>query len=313
MYDSSREHPNAIPDLSSRLKFRQPNSVKVRRRVGERLSDSGGEKQAGESLSNLAGARPLDGRRPVAADARDGPLDWRRPVAADVRDGRSNPDDALSRFRDAAAGDGDDIPNRPAAGGGGGGIGNRDFSQLNFFKEKLMKDKLAVARRNMALNQQDAINRQNALFESRSRRHGMLDGGEDKNPVLRRSPANRRLPRVGGDEEAKPNFLEMLNDAKKMPRDGNGEGGTIRAEDTWRSQRRRPVQSFGDDLAKKKEEREPPRRIPMLGEFDMEGYLGAQRMVDGDGGDKMKKFQFNQVASDATPPDRFLKDYRNPL
>ena len=52
--------------------------------------------------------------------------------------------------------------------------------------------------------------------------------------------------------------------------------------------------------------------IPALGEFDMESYLGAQRMRVGEG-DPMKNFQFNQVASDSTPPDRVLKDVRNPL
>ena len=49
-------------------------------------------------------------------------------------------------------------------------------------------------------------------------------------------------------------------------------------------------------------------RIQALGDFDMEGYLSAQRITEGEA---MKKFQFNQIASDATPPDRYLKDYRN--
>ena len=52
-------------------------------------------------------------------------------------------------------------------------------------------------------------------------------------------------------------------------------------------------------------------RIPVLGEFDMEAYLSAQRMKEGEG-DPMKNFKFNQVASDSTPPDRYLKDVRNP-
>ena len=51
-------------------------------------------------------------------------------------------------------------------------------------------------------------------------------------------------------------------------------------------------------------------RIAGLGLFDIESYLSFQRMVIGEG-DPMKRFQFNQVASDATPPDRYLKDYRN--
>lgn len=52
--------------------------------------------------------------------------------------------------------------------------------------------------------------------------------------------------------------------------------------------------------------------IPALGDFDVESYLSAQRMKEGDG-DPMKNFQFNQVASDGMSPDRHLKDVRSPL
>ena len=48
----------------------------------------------------------------------------------------------------------------------------------------------------------------------------------------------------------------------------------------------------------------------ILGDFDMERYLSPQRMLKGQG-DPMRAFQFNQVASDATPPDRPLRDYRD--
>ena len=48
-----------------------------------------------------------------------------------------------------------------------------------------------------------------------------------------------------------------------------------------------------------------------LGKFDVEEYLSSQRMLMGQG-DPMSAFQFNQVASDATAPDRKLMDYRNP-
>lgn len=48
----------------------------------------------------------------------------------------------------------------------------------------------------------------------------------------------------------------------------------------------------------------------LLGGLDVMGYLSAQRMLQGQG-DPMHAFQFNQVASDATAPDRKLKDYRN--
>ncbi len=55
-------------------------------------------------------------------------------------------------------------------------------------------------------------------------------------------------------------------------------------------------------------------RITVLGDFNMESYLEAQKMVKEDvtvKGDAMKNFQFNQIASDALAPDRYLKDYRN--
>ena len=50
---------------------------------------------------------------------------------------------------------------------------------------------------------------------------------------------------------------------------------------------------------------------PNLGSFDVEAYLAPQRMLQGQG-DPMKRFQFNQVASDSTPPDRYLRDFRDP-
>lgn len=49
----------------------------------------------------------------------------------------------------------------------------------------------------------------------------------------------------------------------------------------------------------------------LLGAFDVEAYLSPQRMLKGQG-DPMRAFQFNQVVSDATPPDRWLRDVRNP-
>ncbi len=48
-----------------------------------------------------------------------------------------------------------------------------------------------------------------------------------------------------------------------------------------------------------------------FGALDVESYLSGQRMKEGEG-DVMKRFQFNQVASDATPPDRSLVDVRHP-
>ena len=48
-----------------------------------------------------------------------------------------------------------------------------------------------------------------------------------------------------------------------------------------------------------------------LGTFDQEAYLSPQRMNEKDGVDQMKRFQFNQFASDHTDMDRLLKDFRN--
>lgn len=47
-----------------------------------------------------------------------------------------------------------------------------------------------------------------------------------------------------------------------------------------------------------------------FGSFDPEPYLTGQHLKDGE--DEMKRFQFNQRRSDATPYDRDLKDIRNP-
>lgn len=58
-------------------------------------------------------------------------------------------------------------------------------------------------------------------------------------------------------------------------------------------------------------QKKPNTHSPHLGEFDVEAYLSPQHMLKGQG-DPMKAFQFNQVASDATPPNRWLQDVRNP-
>ena len=48
-----------------------------------------------------------------------------------------------------------------------------------------------------------------------------------------------------------------------------------------------------------------------FGNFDQEAYLSSQRMNEKDGVDQMKRFQFNQFASDHTNMDRHLKDFRH--
>lgn len=72
----------------------------------------------------------------------------------------------------------------------------------------------------------------------------------------------------------------------------------------------KPYKALEEEDKPNAEQAQRPR-IAVLGGFDMESYLAAQRMLEGQG-DPMKRFQFNQVASDATPPDRYLKDYRLP-
>ena len=51
--------------------------------------------------------------------------------------------------------------------------------------------------------------------------------------------------------------------------------------------------------------------LAMIEGFDREHYLAPQRMKKGDG-DPMKRFGFNQIASDSTPCYRPLQDFRSP-
>lgn len=110
---------------------------------------------------------------------------------------------------------------------------------------------------------------------------------------------------VGPDKDKMVGFGGVMG-SRKFVRDAKRAGG-LKSEHlgSQMSERNPPAINL-----KKVGEMQP--RISVLGYFGVESYLSAQRMKEG-GGDKMKRFQFNQVASDATLPDRPLRDFRNPL
>ena len=117
------------------------------------------------------------------------------------------------------------------------------------------------------------------------------------------------------NEEKKGRYLERNNDILHKL---NGPGVKAMKEKFGRVFNKRPSLAAIEDGRNPGQQvqdipaRAAASRIAALGEFDMDSYLEAQRMRKGEG-DPMKNFQFNQVASDSTPPDRVLKDVRNPL
>ena len=128
-------------------------------------------------------------------------------------------------------------------------------------------------------------------------------GGDGFLKKLGRKVDNAQMERLKGAEKL-GKLGRKMEDAQVDSRNGNG-----RSDDVMEPGRREPqVPAIGGGRGENR-----LSQIAVLGGFDAESYLNGQKMVQGDGGDSMKKFQFNQVASDATPPDRFLKDYRNPL
>ena len=141
-------------------------------------------------------------------------------------------------------------------------------------------------RRNMAdpsfLNKMEAIDRQNSLVKNKgSKQRGMDD------------PFRNQMSKESVESRGKnfPGFLGDLNGGRRNP-------------DPLISDSNQAVNSQKDMR------RSAGVGGSNLGTFDQEAYLQAQRMREGEG-DKMKRFQFNQVASDATAPNRFLRDYRN--
>lgn len=162
-------------------------------------------------------------------------------------------------------------------------------------KSKLRRDQL---RRNMAdpsyLNKMAAIDRQNSLVKrkviSKSRE---MDSMIDKRDPFQNQMSNKAA--VGGEPGG-----------KRIPGLLGGPGGGRRNSN--------PLNNDGSRALNSQKNRHQSADVEgsHLGAFDQEAYLSAQRMLEGDG-DKMRRFQFNQVVSDATPPNRFLRDYRNPV
>ncbi len=266
MYDASRKHLNAVPNLSARLNF-DPKEVGKRQRS------------------------PVDTRSRHKDAQEDGKVVF----------------DSLERGN----------------GGRGGRVDGASELGLDAVMAKLQKDKLF--KRNLAdpalLKEQEAIDRQNSLFKPRSnRQHHPMDDTFPNRPTASK---HRRLDKFSElNEEGKPNVLNMLNGAKKPGGGGVRNFESIKNEAVESLRRREwklPEAAAGRDVAgggggRRDGEGEVQQSgIPVLGSFDVEAYLAPQRMVNGGKGDKMKSFQFNQVASDATPPDRFLRDYRNQL
>lgn len=176
-------------------------------------------------------------------------------------------------------------------------------------ENKLYKDELRRKddlRRSMAdpnyLSKKEAIDRQNSFGKPRGRGQGKEQLSE-REELLRRQRLNEAAVLDGGVRKRGnvPSLRAGLSDADRR----------VKAD-----MEQNLVKALGGDMgdmSHKRENRLPETagRISVLGSFDLEAYLGPQRMVEG-GGDKMKNFQYNQVVSDATRPDRYLKDYRNP-
>lgn len=190
----------------------------------------------------------------------------------------------------------------------------------------------------------EKLNRNNAIEGEKFQRYGGLRGvpnvGEndpliqlrDKmndmdNQAKERLAMNKNLSQKSRDRikemmAAESNQRRLLNEGKKghflernndMLHKLNGPGMKAMKEKFGKVFNKQSSPAVLEDHPAQQIQNVPAAsRITVLGEFDMESYLEAQRMREGEG-DPMKNFQFNQVASDSTPPDRVLKDVRNPL
>ncbi len=166
-------------------------------------------------------------------------------------------------------------------------------------------------------NRSKAVDTQNSLRSDklRFRGAGMKRGqGRARDP----SPLNRIVDKMvavegGKDGDDLSQLIEKVGRdkykhaqreaEKKETEDPEARNALIR-----KKKKRRPRLPKGNVLS----EHAQSNPGGILGSFDAERYLSEQRMTEGQG-NKMKKFQFNQVISDATSPDRRLDDYRHPL
>lgn len=188
-----------------------------------------------------------------------------------------------------------------------------DIDREEFRREKM--------RRNMAkpgyLNKVAAIDRQNSLLKPRGKGQGLPQELSNEAVVggmlgkKKRPGSLLRGPGVGGRGK------DLMKRLSGLKRDDDEEAKSLIGSQKNRKPNDQQVERLAQARNKVKSSALDRGRgeghspgISVLGSFDAESYLSAQRMV---GGDKMARFQFNQIASDATPPDRYLKDYRNPL
>ena len=130
------------------------------------------------------------------------------------------------------------------------------------------------------------------------------------------------------DQERESNFKSLWQEQKRQRYENRviiNEQGTQRANSLKdikkfpdRPQRKKsPITDFlRTEILKRQKEYLKTHRsdsVFYLGkEFNAESYLAPQRLRKGQG-DPMKRFRFNQVASDNTPFNRTLWDVRNPL
>lgn len=167
------------------------------------------------------------------------------------------------------------------------------------------------------------VGRDDPLVQLRYKKEDM-DVEAKQKLLLKENLSQKSRDRIKDMLAAESNQRKLLNEENDLDKKGrlhemnsvqldklNGPGMKLMRERFGKILGRKPEEDWREKL------QELPKgggssRIAALGDFDMEAYLSAQRMKEGDG-DPMKNFQFNQVASDSTPPDRPLKDFRNPL
>lgn len=173
---------------------------------------------------------------------------------------------------------------------------DNDFERQYLKKREDLRKNLVdsdMARRRAALESQNALSSRNMRRKIPSDSHDPLVQLKLKNDK-KLSDLNDRLSKVRG----------QANDSGKQRK--------LLVDELHGQSKKHSLPSLLDNHVKQVQEagkeESAHSRIEALGPFDMEAYLSAQRMTQGDA---MKRFQFNQIASDTTPPDRYLKDFRN--
>ena len=147
-------------------------------------------------------------------------------------------------------------------------------------------------------------------------------------PVDQGRPAGEQRPVGQGRPAGEQNMVmdqlkNQLTSQIKTGKDGKGDSLRPFSRD-GKGDSLRPIHLPGEDNRSQRVRR-GNRRSPVsdeegfpllrsvtvdLGNFKPDAYLSGQHMEPG--GDEMKRFQFNQRRSEATPFDRDLKDVRNP-